>query len=542
MLMKKLFILVVGLTQLLLLGVPGGAYSQFDQPNFIIILADDLGYADLGIYGAEKIKTPNIDGMAAEGARFTSWYSNSTICTPTRAALLTGRYSSRIGLDNVIPLTGPDSQKGLPEAEVTLPEVLSPAGYTTGIIGKWHLGHLEQFNPTLHGFDSWFGVPYSNDYNGGNIPLYRDTQIIENPVDQQELTKRYTEEALDFINDNSDNPFLLYLPHTFPHVPLHASPDFVGRSQAGLYGDVVEELDWSVGQILAELKKLDLEENTLVIFTSDNGPWTYQGENGGSSGPFYCGKGSFFEGGIRVPMIAWWPGKILPGRVIDSLAASFDLFPTIIHLAGAETPEDRAIDGQDIQGLLFGSESRRDDEIIFTLDQELRGIRAGEWKLLLEYSGGKAWMDECGAAPHPLLLYNIAADSRETTNLAAQHPEVVNFLQGELAAFQESLAQTGNQPPIAELSYSIEGGSPFTILFDAQASIDEDGSLVSYTWNFGDGTSASGAQASHTYAARGNYIVTLVVKDDGGLTDGKIITIRKQELFLPIIISTYLFD
>jgi arylsulfatase A-like enzyme len=442
----------------------------------------------------------------------------------------------------VIPLTGSNSQDGLPAIEVTLPEVLSQAGYTTGIIGKWHLGHQEQFNPTLHGFTSWFGVPYSNNYNEGNIPLYRDTQIIENPVDQRYLTKRYTEEALDFINDNVENPFLLYLPHTFPHVPLYASPEFEGKSAAGLYGDVVEEIDWSVGQILAELKALNLEENTLVIFTSDNGPWTYQGDNGGNSGPFFCGKGSFFEGGIRVPMIAWWPGKILPGGVATDLAASFDLFPTFIHLAGAEIPEDRVIDGKDIQGLLFRTTSRLDKEIIFTYNQELRGVRAGEWKLLLEYSGGQDWMDECGASPHPLLLFNLAKDPGETDNLASEFPGVVNFLQGELAAFQESLDQTGNQPPIAAFTYAFVDTNPLTIQFDAQSSTDEDGSLVSYTWDFGDGTSVSGPQVSHTFAVRGEQIITLLVEDNGGLTDGEIITIRNPSLFLPIIISPISFD
>jgi arylsulfatase A-like enzyme len=541
--MRKLLLLIVGLAQLLPLAIPTPTSAQDDQPNFVIILADDLGYADLGIYGSEKIKTPNIDAMAAEGVRFTGWYSNSTICTPTRAAFLTGRYSSRIGLDIGIPLTGPDSQTGLPQDEITLPELLQQAGYATGIIGKWHLGHLEQFNPTLHGFDSWFGVPYSNDYNNGNIPLYRDTQIIENPVDQQYLTRRYTEEALQFINDHSGGPFLLYLPHTSPHIPLHASPEFVGKSEAGLYGDVVEELDWSVGQVLAELEKLNLAENTLVIFTSDNGPWIYQGEDAGSSGPFYCGKGSFFEGGVRVPMIARWPGKVAPGRVVPNLAATFDLFPTLIHLAGAEVPADRTIDGQDIQGLLFGSGPRDDDEIIFTYDQELRGVRAGEWKLLLAYSAGQAWMDECGAAPHPLLLYRIATDPGETANLAAEYPEVVDFLQGELDAFQASLVQAGNQPPIGNILFSVIGKDPFIVQFDARSSSDRDGSLVSYTWKFGDGSTASGQLVSHTYAKPGEYIATLLVEDEGGLEDGEIVTVRMaQNSFLPLIIAPVPFD
>jgi arylsulfatase A-like enzyme len=527
-------ILAVGLLQLLIFPFPNIAYSQTSQPNFIVIVADDLGYGDLGIYGAEEIKTPNLDLLASEGVRFTSFYSNSTICTPTRAALLTGRHPSRVGVDNGIPLTGPDSKKGLPGTEVTLPEVLSQEGYATAIIGKWHLGHQDQFNPTLHGFDTWFGVPYSNDFNNGDIPLYRDTEIIENPVDQHYLTQRYTQEALAFIDQNSTTPFFLYLPHTAPHIPLHVSPEFEGVSEGGLYGDAVEEIDWSVGQILAELKDLGIEDNTLVIFTSDNGPWTYQEENGGDQGPFSCGKGSFFEGGVRVPFIARWPGQITSGRLVDALAVTFDLFPTLINLAGAPLPEDRVIDGQDISGLLSGAGQRNEDEVVFSLDQKMRGIRADEWKLLLEYPGGPDWMDECGSAPHPLLLFNILSDPGETTNLAAEFPELVNYLQGEISAFEESLAHPDNQPPVADFGSLPVGVS---VHFEADASFDIDGSLVSYEWDFGDGATASGVEVNHTYTTFGKYIVTLTVEDNEGLRDGKIKSIQVGGTFLPLIIS-----
>lgn len=534
---KRRLLPAILLLQLLLLPSPTEAASRTTQPNFIIILADDLGYGDLGVYGAEAIKTPNLDRMAAEGARFTAFYSNSTICTPTRAAFLTGRHAMRVGLDFIIPLTGPLSQHGLPASEVTLPEVLKEAGYTTAIVGKWHLGHEAQYNPTLHGFETWFGVPYSNSYNDGDIPLYRDTAVIEYPVDQRYLTQRYTQEALAFINQNAARPFFLYLPHTFPHVPLYASPDFEGSSQAGHYGDVVEEIDWSVGQILADLVKLGLDDNTLVVFTSDNGPWTYQGEQGGNSGPFYCGKGSFFEGGVRVPLIARWPGAIPTGRVVADLAVTYDLFPTLINLAGAQLPEDIVIDGGDIGGLLTGGGERQDDEVVFSFDDSLRGIRAGAWKLLLDYPGGPAWMDGCGSEPYQLSLFNLLGDPGETTNLADQYPRVVDYLQGELAALQESLARPHNQPPVAQFVAFAAGGGTASIRFDAGDSVDADGELLSYQWDFGDGSSGSGVVVTHTYDAPGNYIVTLTVQDEGGLRDGKISSIRLGDHFLPLIVA-----
>lgn len=527
--------LALTLALLALMPFPPLGRSQSAKPNFVVILADDLGYGDLGIYGAEQIQTPNLDAMAVDGVRFTSFYANSTICTPTRAALQTGRYAIRVGLDFIIPLDGPGSQAGMPSSEITLPEVLKGAGYATAIIGKWHLGHQDQFNPTLHGYDTWFGVPYSNDYNNGDIPLYRDTQIIEYPVDQDTLTQRYTQEALDFIDENASNPFFLYMPHTAPHVPLHVSPAFEGQSQAGLYGDVVQEMDWSVGQVLAKLKELGLDQNTLVVFTSDNGPWLAKGDDGGSPGPFYCGKGSFYEGGVRVPFIARWPGMIQPGGVVDDFAVTFDLYPTLINIAGAAVPADRVIDAQDIRGLLFGEGGRNDDEVIFSLNDNLRAIRAEDWKLLLAFPGGGEWMGECGAAPYPLTLFNLRDDPGETTNLAAQYPQVVAYLQGELAAFQDSLSQPGNLLPLAQFTIYPTGENALEMHFEAQASSDPDGQLVSYQWEFGDGSSTSGEQVTHAYNAPGEYIVTLTVEDNAGLSDGSIQTLLLEPRYLPLI-------
>jgi len=507
------------------------------QPNFIVIIADDLGYGDLGAYGATEIETPNLDRMAAEGARFTGFYSNSTICTPTRAAFLTGRHSARVGLDGPIPLSGPGSGNGLPASEVTLPEILRQAGYATAIVGKWHLGHQDMFNPTLHGFDTWFGVPYSNDYNNGDIPLYRDTQIIEFPVDQDYLTQRYTQEAIAFIVQHAAGPFFLYLPHTFPHVPLHVSPAFEGTSQAGLYGDAVQEIDWSVGQILAKLEELGIDQDTLIVFTSDNGPWTYQGEDAGSPGLFRCGKGSFFEGGVRVPFIARWLGTIPPGRIVDDLAVTFDLFPTLLHLAGAALPEDRVIDGQDIQGLLVGTGARSDDEVLFSLNEGMRAVRAEDWKLLLEYPGGPDWMDKCGSEPYPLSLYNLRSDPGEKENLASNHPEIVEYLLEEIAAFQESLQHPENQPPVARFVQAAVDGDALAVQFEAKDSFDTDGELISYQWDFGDGTSMSGVQVTHEYPSPGRYVATLRVEDDNGLSDGKIATLLIGEIFLPLVNS-----
>ena len=341
---------------LLLLPVALAGHAAASPPNFVIIFADDLGYGDLACFGAEKIKTPNLDRMAAEGLRFTSFYSCADVCTPSRAGLLTGRYPVRFGMT---PVLFPHSKTGIPAEELTIAELLKGEGYATACVGKWHLGHLPEYLPTQHGFDQYYGIPYSNDMDKGNPPLMRDTEIIENPVDQTTLTRRYTEEAVAFIEKNADKPFFLYMPHTFTHVPLYASDAFLGKSEGGLYGDVVEEIDWSVGEVLKAIKDAGVDENTLVVFTSDNGPWLRFGDHGGSAGPLRDGKGTTFEGGMRMPTIARWPGTIEAGRTDNRIAATLDFLPTFAELAGATVPDARPMDDRSIAGVLRGDGARQ---------------------------------------------------------------------------------------------------------------------------------------------------------------------------------------
>lgn len=309
-----------------------------EQPNIVIIFTDDLGYGDVGVYGHPTIRTPNLDRMAEEGMKFTQFYSGAPVCTPSRAALLTGRLPVRNGMmSKELRVLFPFSAKGLAPEEITIAEALKDKGYATAAIGKWHLGQESPYLPTDQGFDSYFGIPYSNDMNHSGmppIPLMQGEKIIEQPADQRTLTKRYTEHSLSFIQKNKDRPFFLYLAHTFPHIPLYASDEFRGASSRGLYGDVVEEIDWSTGQILNELKKQGLAKNTLVFFTSDNGPWLTEKQEGGSAGLLRNGKGTTWEGGMREPAIAWWPGTIQPGQVSQSLATTMDLFTTSLELAG----------------------------------------------------------------------------------------------------------------------------------------------------------------------------------------------------------------
>ena len=345
------------------------------KPNFVIIFADDLGYGDLGCYGHPSIRTPNLDRMAAEGQRWTDFYVGASVCTPSRAALLTGRLPIRNGMcSDRRRVLFPDSAKGLPASEVTLAEALKPRGYTTAAIGKWHLGHLPQYLPTNNGFDSYFGIPYSNDMDrvGGprgdaaffdpkveywNVPLMRDEEIIERPANQNTITKRYVEEAVQFIEKSKDKPFFLYLAHSLPHVPLFTSDEFRDTSPRGLYGDVVEEIDAGVGRILKTLKDQGIAENTYVVFTSDNGPWLTYKQHGGSAGLLREGKGSTYEGGMREPCIMWWPGTIKPAEIND-IGATMDLYTTMIKLAGGEVPTDRVVDGLDLRPVLFGQGDR----------------------------------------------------------------------------------------------------------------------------------------------------------------------------------------
>jgi arylsulfatase A-like enzyme len=413
-----------------------------DKPNIIIILADDLGYGDLGCYGHPTIKTPNLDRMAAEGLRFTDFYAGQSLCTPSRAALLTGRLAVRSGMAGGPGrhVLYPGDKGGLPNDEITIPQSLKEKGYTTGAIGKWHLGDSAQYLPLNRGFDSFFGLPYSNDMdtkdakirNGDsvslhpdfhhfNVPLMRNKEIIERPANQNTLTKRYTEEALHFIEANRRQPFFLYFAHTFPHVPLFASENFKGKSARGLYGDTVEEVDWSVGQVLEKLRKEKLDKKTLVIFTSDNGPWLIRKWNGGSAGLLRDGKGGTWEGGYRVPCIALWPGKIQPG-ITREMASGLDLFPMCLKLAGADIPKDRPIDGVDMTPILFGNKSQRDREFYYYGDQ-LYAVRKGVYKAHFQTHDG--YSKEKPETHNPPLLFNLSEDPSERFDVAAEHADVV---------------------------------------------------------------------------------------------------------------------
>lgn len=443
------------------------------RPNIVIIFADDLGWGDLGCYGHPNIRTPHLDRMAAEGMRFTEFYSAAEVCTPSRAALLTGRYPIRSGMcHDQFRVLRSRSLGQLPDSEITLAEALKSRGYATGCIGKWHLG-VPQFNPgghpRRHGFDFYFGLPHSNDMDPTpiapkgagklaeqraewwNAPLYRDDQIIERPAEQTTLTRRYTDEAVKFIQRNKAKPFFLYFPHTFPHTPLFASKDFAGKSPRGIYGDVVEELDASVGKVLDTLRAEKLAENTLVFFTSDNGPWLIMNQQGGSAGLLREGKGSTWEGGMRVPGIAWWPGKIKP-TVQRTMASTMDLFPTSLRLAGADVPSDRPIDGLDIRPLLFGTGTVQRDAYFFYRGTRLMAARMGDYKahFMTQAAYGQPKHEE----HTPPLLFNLKVDASETFNVATNHPAVLAQITAAVekhkAALQPAPSQLVEVQPVAE--------------------------------------------------------------------------------------------
>jgi len=406
-------------------------------PNIVVIFADDLGYGDIGCYGAEKIKTPRLDQMAREGMKWTDFYVTSPVCTPSRAGLLTGRYNVRCGFTHVL---FPHSETGLDPWEITIADALKPRGYATACIGKWHLGHLPEYLPTRQGFDYYYGIPYSNDMDVAQrgdppIPLMRNEEIIEQPVDQNTVTQRYTEEAVAFIERSKDQPFFLYLPHTMPHIPLYTSDRFRGTSEGGLYGDVVEEMDWSTGAIIDALREHGLEENTLVIFTSDNGPWLVKGDHGGVSGPLRHGKGTTFEGGVRVPCLMQWPGVIPAGRVEQRPAMTIDFLPTFLALAGGEEITDRPIDGRDISGMLRGDGERGAEEFYFFHSGELQAVRSGKWKLKRAFDGRIYGEDY----QHETLLINLEDDPGEQHNLIGEHPEIALRLEGQMQGFLDGL-------------------------------------------------------------------------------------------------------
>jgi uncharacterized sulfatase len=406
------------------------------QPNFIVIMADDLGYGDLGVYGSQLIKTPNLDRMALEGARLDSFYSSANVCTAARGGLLTGRYPIR--LDLVSDVARPTNDVHLAAEEISLAEALKPLGYRTALFGKWHLGSRLEWSPLTQGFDEYFGVLHSNDMMP--LELYRQDQVIENPVNQNTLTERYTNEAIRFIEDNQDDPFFLYMPHTFPHVPLYVSNQFSGQSDAGLYGDVVETIDWSVGEVLAALERLGLDENTLVIFTSDNGPWFE-----GSPGPFRDRKGSSWEGGQRVPFIAKWAGTIPGGLVSNEPAMNIDIFPTLVKLAGGDLPADRPIDGKDILPMLTeGAASPHEALYLFDRDR-IAAVRSGQWKLVVEsqYRAAVPSFDNPDSYYGPNgLLFDVRLDPSETYSFTREFPEVVEQMRVLLIEGQNEFGST----------------------------------------------------------------------------------------------------
>jgi arylsulfatase A-like enzyme len=408
-------------------------------PSIVIIFTDDQGYGDVGCYGAKGLTTPNLDRMAREGIRFTDFYVAQPVCSSSRTALLTGCYPNRLG---IVGALGPKDRHGIHDDETTLGQLCKSRGYATAIFGKWHLGHHPQFLPPRHGFDEYLGLPYSNDMwpnhptagkNFPQLPLIEgSTTIAENP-DQSQLTTMYTERAVAFIDKHREHPFLLYVAHAMPHVPLHVSEKFKGKSERGLYGDVIEEIDWSVGEVLAALKRNGIDDKTLVMFTCDNGPWLVYGNHAGTTGPLREGKQTTFEGGVRVPFIARWPGKIPAGSVCREPAMTIDIFPTIARLIGAKLPE-RKIDGLDIWPLLAAEPGARSphEALYFYWLNRLDAVRSGRWKLHFPHDYGHP--DPPGGDARPgslttqrigLALFDLEADVGETTNVADQHPEAV---------------------------------------------------------------------------------------------------------------------
>jgi arylsulfatase A len=429
-----------------LLFLPAVSSAENTSPNIVIIFTDDQGHADVGSFGAKGFETPHLDQMAREGRRFTDWHASQPVCSASRLSLLTGCYPNRLGIHGAL---GPGSKIGISEGEVTIAEALKPLGYVTGIFGKWHLGDRPEFLPTRHGFDEYFGVPYSNDMwpfhpeaKEGTyppLPLYDGDKPVKVGLtgkDQEQLTTQYEEHAVDFIKRNKERPFFLYVAPNMPHVPLFVSDKFKGKSELGLYGDVIMELDWAVGEILTAIREQGLDERTLVIFTSDNGPWLSYGNHSGSAGPLREGKGTTFDGGQRVPMIARWPGRIPAGTVCDEPAMEIDLFPTLAKLTGAKLPGHK-IDGLDIWPLFDGTKEAVNPHQAYYFyygQNELQAVRSGDWKLFFPHTartmnGQKPGKDGIPGRYKPLPvgleLYNLREDIGETNNLAEERPEVV---------------------------------------------------------------------------------------------------------------------
>ena len=441
-------------------------------PNYVLIFCDDLGYGDLGCYGSAKNRTPRIDAMAKEGMRFTSFLSSSPVCTPSRASLLTGCYARRVGMHE--DFTGhwvliPRSRRGIHADEWTLPEILKAKGYATACIGKWHLGDQPPHLPTAHGFDEYYGIPYSNDMASARrgdppLPLVQDTKVIEAPANQATLTKRYTSEAIQFIERNKSKPFFLYLPHTFPHLPLFASKEFHGKSANGRYGDSVEEIDWSTGKILDALKQHGLDKNTLVIFTSDNGS---NGRNGGSNAPLSGAKGGTMEGGMRVPMIARWPGRIPAGGTCNELSSTMDFLPTFATLSGGLLSANK-IDGHDITPLLTGTKGAASPYEVFYYyrRRQLQAVRWGDWKWHLPLANTfPNWTtaNQKGRG-RPGKLVDLKTDLAEKVDVTAANPKVMAKMRELVAQAEATLGNEDRQGKEQRPATTLKSSKPMVLV------------------------------------------------------------------------------
>jgi len=443
-------VLGAGMASLTIPGYIKANQQAADKPNFVIIFTDDQGYQDVGCFGSPSIQTPNLDRMAAEGMRFTDFYSAASICSPSRAALLTGCYPPRVGITKVL---FPRDSIGLNPEEATIADILKGLGYATACIGKWHLGHLPEFLPTSNGFDYYFGIPYSNDMDGvqgknksldrawrqkdfspWNVPLMRGKYIIERPADQTTLIERYTDEAVKFIGENKDKPFFLYLPHTMPHIPLFVSDEFYVEDVKKAYKATIEQIDSSVGRILAAIKEARVDKNTLVVFTSDNGPWLSKKHHGGCALPLRDGKFSTYEGGMREPCIMRWPAKIPAGKVCSEVCGTIDLLPTFAKLAGAEIPADRVTDGRDIWPLMEGRPGAGSphEAYFYYSGNRLEAVRSSKWKLR--------------RVENNIELYDLEADIGEKENLAYKYSEIVKRLSGVMEQFDSELKANARPP------------------------------------------------------------------------------------------------
>lgn len=443
------------------------AEAPENPPNIVLVFADDMGYGDTGSFGHPTIRTPVLDRLAHEGQKWTNFYAAASVCTPSRGSLLTGRLPIRTGLAPDYRgrrVFFPNSIGGLPESEVTIAELLKEKGYATAAIGKWHLGHLPQYLPTNQGFDSYFGIPYSNDMDmpGGpqipwsvelffsghdidnwDVPLMENEEIVERPADQWTITRRYTERAVRFIEENSNRPFFLYLAHSMPHTPLFASEEFFGESDAGLYGDVIEEIDWSVGRVIAALEEQGIDDNTLVVFTSDNGPWLIMRQYGGSAGLLRDGKGTTWEGGMREPTYFYWPGNVKPA-VVHGMGSTLDILPTIASLTGIELPRDRTYDGYDLSATLTETaESPREEMFFYRLD-DIYAVRKGPYKA--HFITETDFVPDTNRTEHePPLLFNVNEDPGERHDIAAEHPEVIAEIKRLVESHETTIEPVENQ-------------------------------------------------------------------------------------------------